>query len=70
MGGLEIAALANLLLSAGGMYAGSKKNEAQGKMQAVQQQGQLEQQAAQQGTQTAQTQLNDVVNSYRQMLLG
>lgn len=70
MGGAEIAALAQLLLGAGSMYGGQKKAEAQGKMQAVQQQGALQQQAAQQGAQTAQTQLNDVVNSYRQMLLG
>jgi hypothetical protein len=70
MTGMEVAALANLLLSGGGMYAGQKKAEAQGMMAAQQQKGQLQQQAQQQATQNTQNQLNDVINSYRQMLLG
>jgi hypothetical protein len=70
MGGLEIAALASLLMNAGAMYAGNKKQQQQQMVEAAQTEGALKQEAQKQFGMGQQSAMNDVINSYRQMLVG
>lgn len=70
MTGAEIAALANALMTGAAMYGQQKKSYAQNLVDAAQTEGALKQEASKQYASGQQNQLNDVINSYRQMLLG
>jgi len=70
MTGLEIAAIASALMTGAGMYGQQKKAHAQGLMDAAQTEGALRQEANKQFSTGQQNQLQDVISSYRQMLLG